>query len=413
MVKRSFVKHALIALCAAFAVGGCQGNTTEHKDRNVVYENVSTRGPAVLPAQLKPDFIKAADVTALPSMQKDGLKVYGFDGALKDPLLVLKEQGFNYVKLTQLVYPFDVLGQSYGSGVSPIADNVALLKAASELNLSVLLDLSLSDFFTDASHQVTPMSWSKLSFADLEKTVNAYANNTVSTFLKEGVSPSIIEIGSGLNQGLLWPYGKVSNSSLKNAAKLINGAVDGVKKAYASYDKPMPKIMLSLDLQSMDNVNAIKAWLSDASKEQLSFNLLALNVNASDPNLAALMQNAITEIGSVTKADIVVTENNLALQQTNSGNKCDAMSDESSLNHLRSVLEAISNTEHGVGYIFWEPMREVKKSILLPSAHGMKYLDSESTAHSHVTDKSICTAGGLFDEKGRVLKSIKVFNDFM
>lgn len=430
--KHSF-RHALLAVCALFAISGCAQNTKSLKSEHIVYQNVSARGPAVLPAQVRNDFIKAADLTSLLAMKKDGLSLFRFDGSKSDALSILKEQGFNYIKLSQMVYPYDVLGQSYGAGISDLDSNIELAKDVSEFNMNVILDLTLSDFFTNSLVQTTPETWSNLSRSDLNKTVSVYAKTTIDRYLEKGVKPKIIEIGSGLNHGLLWPLGKIDNldnsSSVNNAAELIKAAISGVKSSYKGAKLEEPKLMLSFDLGVNQDINVLTKLVKSIASKGVKFDVLALNIDLSQVHDLNVLSNNLDVLGKTLKYNILVVEKNRMLnkaleESTKIGEhdskgddlntKCSALSDDESTNQLRSLLEAISNSSYGQGFVYWEPFRNVKPASLNLSSSGISFLNLNSSSKQISNNLlSPCVDMPLFDEKGRVLKSIKVFNDFL
>lgn len=438
MFSKKILSNALLALCASLALGGCSHSAHENARGSIVYENASVRGPAVLPAQLKPNFIKAADLTSLGAMDKAGLKLYGFDGSNKDALLLFKEQGFNYIKLAQMVYPFDVLGQSYGAGLSDLQANLAVAKNIADTNLSLMLELSFSDFVTNSQLQTTPASWSKLSFDDLKKAVNAYTKTTLTRYIKEGAAPRIVEIGSGLNHGFLWPLGKIDDlynpQDYAKAAELLNAVLDGINAAYGSAAVDKPMIMLSLDLNTKSDIAAIESWLSTVRARDIEYDLIAINTNVYSKDNIALLKETIDKIGSDFDNDIIVIEKNHIFDQdaslslgtnavgknaSSNGSKtalnCSLLDDENSVAYLRYLLETISNTERGQGFVYWEPLYNIKPQVLSLSNSGASLLKNMNLTQEQkeTTTFSTCSVSQVFDDKGRILKSIKVFNDFM
>ena len=99
-------------------------------------EQVTIKPVAGVPA----DFIKGADVSMLAEVEKHGGKFYDEKGVEKDAMLILKENGFNYIRLRIWNDPKDAAGNGYGGGNNDLATTIALAKRAKANGMKFLLD---------------------------------------------------------------------------------------------------------------------------------------------------------------------------------------------------------------------------------------------------------------------------------
>ncbi|KAG0145179.1 hypothetical protein CROQUDRAFT_658976 [Cronartium quercuum f. sp. fusiforme G11] len=105
--------------------------------------------------------------------------------------------------------------------------------------MQTYLDLHFSDYWTDPSHQTTPVSWSQTSIDDLCATVYTYTQTVSNEFARAKIYPIIISIGNEIENGLLWPLGEISKPS--NIARLLHSASEGIRSSALS---STTKIML-------------------------------------------------------------------------------------------------------------------------------------------------------------------------
>ena len=92
-MKRNLISIALWAMLSSSVAlqTGCK--STENADNSV------TKVVNFEKAKVKSTFIKGADVSTLIDMGKAGFKYFDENGNQKDVLAILKEQGFDYIRV--------------------------------------------------------------------------------------------------------------------------------------------------------------------------------------------------------------------------------------------------------------------------------------------------------------------------
>lgn len=178
---------------------------------------------------LRQDFIKGADVSMLPEMEKLGAKFYDVDGKQMDELQIMKNHGINWIRVRIWNNPQDGPG---GGGNTTEARAIELAQRAHKLGLKVLVDFHYSDWWADPGKQVTPKAWEKDDEKQLVKDVYTYTKKVVKDFQQAGAEPDMIQVGNEVKSGMLWPIGKLpSTDGDKAFSELMASGLKAVRDA--------------------------------------------------------------------------------------------------------------------------------------------------------------------------------------
>lgn len=131
-------------------------------------------------------FINGADISVLDKMEQSGA-IYKSNSTQKDPLIILKENGVNYVRLRLWVDPYDASGNAYGAGTNDLNRTLKLAKRAKDRGLEVLLDFHYSDFWVDPGKQNLPRAWQNQSFEQLNSTVYSCTADVLNQMKSQGI----------------------------------------------------------------------------------------------------------------------------------------------------------------------------------------------------------------------------------
>ncbi|NLO01109.1 MAG: hypothetical protein GX126_02165 [Bacteroidales bacterium] len=156
-----------------------------------------------------------ADISFVPQEEASG-KTYTADGVEKDVLEILKENKFNWIRLRLFVDPDAENGYSKGGGgfcgLEKTLEMAWRIKAS---DMKFLLDFHYSDTWADPGKQFTPSSWERNRGSGLEGQIYNYTADVVKRFIAEGVRPDMVQVGNEINNGLLWPQGKLPEGDEK------------------------------------------------------------------------------------------------------------------------------------------------------------------------------------------------------
>ncbi len=167
-----------------------------------------------------------ADVSFLPQLEDRGMK-FSDNGVEKDPILILKDHGFNYVRLRIFNDPARDSGYSPKKGFCDLAHTKQMAKRVKDAGLKLLLDFHYSDYWADPGKQYKPAAWRGLSFEELKKAMYDYTKNVMQELKNQGTTPDVVQVGNEINHGLIWPEGSVSN--LDSLSQLLNAGIAAVK----------------------------------------------------------------------------------------------------------------------------------------------------------------------------------------
>ena len=182
--------------------------------------------------------IIGADISWLPNQEQRGI-VFSHNGVQKDALKILKENGFNWIRLRLFVDPTTEKGYSK-DGFCGLESTLSMAKRIKAVGMKFLLDFHYSDTWADPGQQATPASWSNIHVSALEGKVYSYSNEVIKRFMAEGVCPDMVQVGNEINNGMMWPQGKITET-YEPFAVLLRCATAGVRAA-----NPDIKIMIHI-----------------------------------------------------------------------------------------------------------------------------------------------------------------------
>lgn len=176
-------------------------------------------------------FILGADISWIPQREAGGVR-YADNSVEKDIVQILKEHGFNYIRLRLFVDPTAVVPGETESpyslqGYCGLTQTRAMAKRIKTAGFKFLLDFHYSDTWCDPAKQHKPVSWSGLTLSQLTAQVRSYTKQTLELFKADGTLPDMVQVGNEIVGGMLWPDGQSNN--INQLATLVNAGIDGVK----------------------------------------------------------------------------------------------------------------------------------------------------------------------------------------
>jgi arabinogalactan endo-1,4-beta-galactosidase len=172
------------------------------------------------------DKIIGADISFLPQLESRNIK-FSKNGAEKDVLLMLKEHGFNYIRLRIFNDPAQPKGYSPKKGFCDLEQTKLMAKRVKAAGLKLLLDFHYSDYWADPQQQNKPAAWLGKDFNSLKDSVQEYTRNVMQQLKNQQTEPDMVQIGNEINHGMIWPEGHINN--LDSLAGLLYAGFKGVK----------------------------------------------------------------------------------------------------------------------------------------------------------------------------------------
>ncbi|MEY8848551.1 glycosyl hydrolase 53 family protein [Psychroserpens sp. XS_ASV72] len=220
-----------------------------------------TKGPKIEPEML------GADISFLPQLEARGM-VFHDDGQEKDAIEILKNHGFNYIRLRVFVNPENENGYSPEKGFCGLDYTLQMAKRIKDAGLHLLLDFHYSDTWADPQKQFKPKAWEGLEFNELTSTLKEYTKSVLQELKNQGTMPEMVQIGNEVNHGIVWPEGHISN--LDNLASLLKAGSEAVREV-----DPNTKIMMHLALGGQNKETTF--WFDNMIARGVEFDIIGLS----------------------------------------------------------------------------------------------------------------------------------------
>ena len=141
-------------------------------------------------------FAKGADVSWLTQMEAAGIRFYTADGRDTECMTLLRDLGFNAIRLRVWVNPED--------GWCNRDDVLAKAWRAHQLGYRLLIDFHYSDTWADPSAQFKPAAWQGLTLDELHEAITAHTQDVLNALTAQGIEPEWVQVGNETGPGMLW-----------------------------------------------------------------------------------------------------------------------------------------------------------------------------------------------------------------
>jgi arabinogalactan endo-1,4-beta-galactosidase len=189
---------------------------------SIICAGISAQAILVRPVlDIPKTFIMGADVSMLDQLERAGAVFSDQDGRKGDCLAILKAGGVNWIRLriwNDPVNAADVVengrllskaGDPVGGGNDDVVAYIRIAKRARKLGLKVMADFHYSDFWADPGKQTMPKAWVGLGLDDLKKALYRFTDASLKAMRAAGAMPDMVQIGNEVDNGFLWPVGKL------------------------------------------------------------------------------------------------------------------------------------------------------------------------------------------------------------
>lgn len=165
---------------------------------------------AMASAQVSIDrpYAVGADISWLQSQEERGTQ-FSDQGVAGDALDILRDNGFNYIRLRLFVNPRSELGYSQRDGYCDLEHTLAMAKRIKEAGMYFLLDFHYSDNWADPQKQIMPQAWQTYSYDEVCQAVYEHTRDVLTALEAQGTAPDMVQVGNEVSNGMLWPYGSV------------------------------------------------------------------------------------------------------------------------------------------------------------------------------------------------------------
>ncbi len=156
--------------------------------------------------------ILGIDVSTYLEELEHGAKFYDGDTEI-DPLDQFVRNGVNYMRIRVWNNPKGEDGQPYLAGNCDINHYVKLATLAKSKGYKLLLDFHYSDFWADPGKQMIPKAWRDHGIDEMTSAVYEFTKECLEIAKANNVSPELIQVGNEITNGMLWPIGRLDEST--------------------------------------------------------------------------------------------------------------------------------------------------------------------------------------------------------
>src|SRR5262249_33160206 len=145
-----------------------------------------------------------ADISWVQHDEQYGATYVDTDGVQKDILALLKNHGFNSVRLRTFVDPKAADGYDQVDGFADLAHTVTMAQRLKQDGTGRLLAMNYSANWADPSKQCIPVAWQRdTTIAQLAQHVHDYTVSVISALKNAGAAPIKVQIGYEITPGML------------------------------------------------------------------------------------------------------------------------------------------------------------------------------------------------------------------
>lgn len=355
---------------------------------------------------LSTDFIKGADVSIMPELERNGTKFYD-NGIEQDGLTILKNHGVNWIRVRIWNNPYVVGPEGVGGGNTDEAKAIEMAKRAKALGMKVLVDFHYSDFWVDPGQQKKPDTWKNDSGDKLVDDVYAYTAKVMQDFNAQGVTPDMVQVGNELNNGMLWPEAQLTEDNpngYKFLAKLLNAGLQAVH----DNDKDN-KVKTMIHLAGVD-VNLYHTFFDNliVKNKVNDFDIIGMSFYPFWHGTMDDLKNTMNDVSAKYNKDVIAVEtafgytledadfekNNFGTNEEKVGGyKATVQGQATGLRDVMATVASV-NDNRGLGIFYWAPDWVINEKVGWKSNGGGNGWDNLT----------------LFDTKGNALESMDTFN---
>ncbi len=220
------------------------------------------------------DRMIGADISFLPQIENRagwfarGEGKFFEDGQEVDAIELLRNHGFNYIRLRIFVNPENEEGYSPGEGFCGLDSTLSMARRIKDAGMGFLLDFHYSDYWADPQQQNKPLAWVDLDYEALKDALRSYTTAVLRAMEAQGTLPDMVQIGNEVNHGLLWPDGHIGN--LDQLAGLLQAGVEGT----AAVDPELP-VMMQIALGGQND--EARFWLDNMIARGVEFDIIGIS----------------------------------------------------------------------------------------------------------------------------------------
>lgn len=316
--------------------------TTTAKTSTTTTKTTTTTSTSIPAGKLT---YRGADISSLTMLESSGIK-YSDNGQTLAFETILKNHGMNTARIR--IWTAGTYNLNYG---------LALAKRIKAAGMTLIVDLHYSDTWADPAHQSIPSGW-PTDLSGLNTKIWTYTKDLVASFSSQGTPIDILQVGNEINDGLLWPVGKISTKGFSPASQLLNSAINGAKASGS------PKIMIHIangwnwsGVSWFFNGIYIQGALASSAVDFIGVSFYPFYDSGAT---LANLKTSLTNVANTYGKNIIVAETDWPVScsggpaLTEPSIPISASGQQTWVGDIRTVLQGLPGGR-GQGILYWEP----------------------------------------------------------
>lgn len=294
-----------------------------------------------------------ADVSTVLSEENSGVVYRNRDGEPTDLFVLLKEAGWDTVRVRVWNDPFDEDGRGYGGGNCGAANAVEIARRCKEAGLSLIVDFHYSDFWADPAKQMSPKAWVTMDLTQKCSALYAFTTDALTQIAATGVDVWMVQVGNEINGGMAGEWSTNGRNQLMNAGS-------------AAVRATLPDALVAVHFTNVSQSDA-KKYIREVCEGDtpVDFDVMAYSYysywHGSLENLSELMADVRDNFGKdvfIAETAYPFTTNNLDTHPNSVPNEwCDMKQDISRDGQAADFRETVETAVQAgaLGVCYWEP----------------------------------------------------------
>jgi arabinogalactan endo-1,4-beta-galactosidase len=162
---------------------------------------------------------------------------YKLNGEVNEGFQLFNENGYTWCRLRIFHTP-----NMEGPVCNDLEYTIALAQKAKQFGFKIFLNFHYSDTWADPGKQFVPKAWENLDFETLTDSVFHYTKKVMQAMKSAGVFPEMVQVGNEINNGMIWPHGKLwdnGNARWDELTMLLKAGIRGVKAVEGGTEIPI------------------------------------------------------------------------------------------------------------------------------------------------------------------------------
>ena len=196
-------------------------------------------------------------------------------------LTIMKQHGFNYIRLRTFVDPKASDGYDKTNGYDDIAHTVDFGKQIKDAGMGLLVDFHYSDNWADPGKQCVPVPWyGATTIAELSTLLHDYTKDAIQKLVAGGARPDMVQIGNEITPGMLIHRCNSSGQPISGMNNPVTGSISNwtnlgmlLKAGVAGVREVDPTILIAMHIDRGNDLNSSRSFITNATNQGVSFDV--------------------------------------------------------------------------------------------------------------------------------------------